>query len=47
MSIEFEHINDYNIIIPESQQGYGIDFKILIKTHFNIPENKDLILCLI
>lgn len=47
MNIEFEHINDYNIIIPESQQGDGIDFKVLINTHFDFPKNNDLILCLI
>jgi len=47
MSIEFNHINDYKIIIPETQQGYGIDFKILVQTHFDIPSNRDLILCLI
>jgi len=47
MNIEFEHINDYRIIIPETHQRDGIDFKILIGTQFNIPENNDLILCLI
>ena len=47
MSYKIEHINDYRLIIPETQQSYGIDFKILVQNHFNIPTNNDLILCLI
>jgi len=47
MTAKIYQVNDYNFIIPHSHQYYGIDFKILVQTHFNIPEDDDLILCLI
>lgn len=58
MSVEIKHINDYKIIIPENQQDLGIDFRIVVKNHFNNkiildngevfePNYCDLILCLV
>ena len=46
MSFKFEHINDYDVIIPPDKQGAGNDFKALIDKLFPY-QDKNLIFCLI